>query len=79
MTARIIGMESIFGSCKIGTSASSAMELVSDAKDGVMRNESTVGPMQKSPSNFTMQMDGEFMNSPSFASFPIIPEIYHGI
>lgn len=35
MTARIMGWK-VWDSCKLGTSASSAMELVSDAKDGVM-------------------------------------------
>ena len=50
------------------------MELVSDAKDGVMRNESTVGfPCRNHHGKFHHANDGEFMNSPSFASFPIIP------
>jgi len=43
--ARIMGWKSM-GSCNIGTSASSAMELVSDAKDGVMLRVDS-GSMQK--------------------------------
>lgn len=46
------------------------MELASDAKDGVMLRVDSGKCI--SPWNFTMQMMAS-MNSPSFASFPIIP------
>lgn len=48
MTARINGMEKYFWSCKIGTSASSAMELVSDAKESTVGHAETHGEIHAS-------------------------------